>query len=154
MGLLDWLRTRGLTLATCRQADLDVWLASNDLSRRAETGHFVRWAISQRINPTLRFPATRWTGPALPLDQDQRWQQAQRLLHDDSLDLDNRVAGLLVLLYAQRPATISRLTIHDIDTTDDGTITLRLGSVPVVLPEPLATLMGPTGSAVGQTPVR
>lgn len=140
VGLLDWLRTRRLTLATCRQADLDAWLASNDVSRRAETGHFVRWAISQRINPTLQFPATRWTGPALPLDHEQRWRQAQRLLHDHSLDLDDRVAGLLVLLYAQRPAAISRLTIHDIDTIDEATLTLRLGSVPLVLPEPLATL--------------
>jgi hypothetical protein len=139
VGLLDWLRTRGLTLATCRQADLDAWLTSNDLSRRAETGHFVRWAISQRINHDLQFPATRWTGPAVPLDHEERWRQTQRLLHDDSLDVDDRVAGLLVLLYAQRPATISRLTIEDIETTDSA-LTLDLGSVPVALPEPLATL--------------
>ena len=44
-----------------------------------------------------------------------------------------------MLLYAQRPAAISRLTLDDLDTSD-GTVRLRLGSVPVVLPEPLATL--------------
>jgi hypothetical protein len=30
-------------------------------------------------------------------------------LHDDTLDPENRVAGLLVLLYAQQPAAIGRL---------------------------------------------
>ena len=136
IGLLDWLRGRGLTLATCRQADLDAWLTREHVSHRAEAGHFVRWAISQRLNPNLRFAATRWTGPAGPLDQEQRWHQAKRLLHDDNLDTDDRVAGLLLLLYAQRPATISRLTVDDIDTNDD-TVKLRFGSVPIVLPEPL-----------------
>lgn len=139
IGLLDWLRTRGLALATCRQADLDTWLTSNDASYRITTGHFVRWAISQHINRNLRFDATRWTGPARPLDHEQRWQQAKRLLHDDTLAADDRVAGLLLLLYAQRPAAISRLTLNDINTSGD-TLTLRLGSIPVELPEPLATL--------------
>ena len=138
--LLDWLHTRGLTLSSCRQPDLEAWLTSNGASHRAEVGHFVRWAISQRINPDLRFAATRWTGPARPLDQQQRWEQAKRLLHDDGLDTDDRVAGLLVLLYAQRLAAISRLTLDDINTSGD-TVELRLGTVPVMLPEPLATLV-------------
>jgi hypothetical protein len=140
INLLAWLRPRGLTLDTCRQPDLEAWLTSDDASHQAEVGHFVRWAISQRINPNLQFAATRWTGPARPLDQEQRWHQAKRLLHDDTLDTDDRVAGLLVLLYAQRPATISRLTLDDIDA-DAATVELRLGSVPVELPEPLAALV-------------
>jgi hypothetical protein len=140
IGLLDWLRGRGLTLASCQQADLDAWLTSEDVSRRAEAGHFIRWAISQRLNRKLRFAAIRWTGPARPLDQEGRWQQAKRLLHDSTLDTDDRVAGLLLLLYAQRLTTISRLTVDDIDTSK-GTVKLRFGNVPVVLPEPLSTLV-------------
>jgi integrase len=139
VGLLGWLRERGLTLASCSQADLDAWLAGTDATRKAEAGHFVRWAISCGINRHLQFAATRWTGPVGPLDHDGRWQQARRLLHDGTLATGDRVAGLLVLLYAQRPAALSRLTLDDIDTSD-GTVRLRLGSVPVRLPEPLATL--------------
>lgn len=139
IGLLDWLRTRSLTLTTCRQPDLDTWLTSTAASHRPETGHFVRWAISQRLNRHLQFAATRWTGPARPLDHEERWHQAKRLLHDNTIDTDDRVAGLLLLLYAQRPAAISRLTLNDIDTSDDA-VTLQLGSIPVELPEPLATL--------------
>ena len=139
IGLLDWLHARGLTLATCGQGELDAWLTGSDITGRAQAGHFVRWAVSQNINRDLQFAATRWTGPVGPLDHEHRWEQARRLLHDDTLATDDRVAGLLVLLYAQRAATISRLTLDDIDTSQ-GTVTLRLGSVPVVLPEPVATL--------------
>jgi hypothetical protein len=137
--LLDWLDTRGLTLATCGQGDLEDWLTSKEVSHRAEAGNFVRWAISARVNRHLQFAATRWTGPCGPLEPEERWHQAKRLLHDDTLDTGDRVAGLLLLLYAQWPSTISRLSIDDVTTTDDA-VRLRLGSAPVVLPEPLAGL--------------
>lgn len=141
IALLDWLAVRGVTLATCRQGDLEAWLTSSDVSDRAETGHFVRWAIAQKISPDLQFAATRWVGPSGPLDHDDRWHQVRRLLHDGTLATHDRVAGLLVLLYAQRASAISCLTIDDVDIdADEATVTLRLGSVPVVLPEPVAIL--------------
>lgn len=59
IGLLDWLHARDLTLATCRQADLDLWLSSDHTGPRFGAGHFVRWAISHNINRSLRFAATR-----------------------------------------------------------------------------------------------
>lgn len=40
---LDWLHTRGSTLATCTQADLDQWLASKP-GPAARSANFVRWA--------------------------------------------------------------------------------------------------------------
>lgn len=137
IALLDHLRSHELTLPGCAQPDLDAALATNRAAGRA--GHFVRWAASQGINPTLRFSATRWTGPAGPLDHNLRWAHARDLLHNNTIDPADRVAGLLLLLYAQRPATISRLSLDDIDIKND-TVALRLGSIPVVLPEPLATL--------------
>jgi hypothetical protein len=33
-----------------------------------------------------------------------RWDDARRLLHDETLTTADRVAGLLLLFYAQRPA--------------------------------------------------
>jgi hypothetical protein len=44
-----------------------------------------------------------------------------------------------VLLYAQRPAAISRLTI-DHTRTSGGQVLIRLGDEPVVLPQPVAAL--------------
>lgn len=137
--LLDWLRNRDLTLGGCRQGDLDAWLTGGDATHRREAGNFVRWAAGQKLTD-LEAPAIRWSGPSGVIDTEARWDQARRLLHDNTLKPDDRVAGLLVLLYAQWPAVISRLTVDDV-ATDGNDVRLRLGREPVVLPEPLATLI-------------
>jgi hypothetical protein len=135
--LLNRLADHGRTLATARQADLDQWLA--DDNARREAGNFIRWARRNKLT-TLELPATRWAGPATPIDTEARWERARLLLHDDTIDTEVRLAGLLVLLYAQQPATISRLTLDHLQITPDN-IRLRLGREPVVLPEPLAALV-------------
>ncbi|MEV5205625.1 hypothetical protein [Streptomyces sp. NPDC053720] len=64
----------------------------------------------------------------------------RRLLHDDdSPKSEVRLAGLLLLLYAQWPAAISRLTVDHIEETD-GAVRIRLGAVPIELPAPVAEL--------------
>ena len=75
-----------------------------------------------------------------PVNRCQSPISTRWLLNDTTLNTADRVAGLLVLLYAQWPATISRLTLDHIDA-DDQAVRLRLGPQPVVLPEPLATLV-------------
>ncbi|MEV8598771.1 site-specific integrase [Streptomyces griseoviridis] len=137
--LLNWLGDQNLTLATCQQTDLERWMTSDDVRHRQEAGHFVRWALSQKIARDLTFPAERWNGPSQPMDDEARWHTARRLLHDDTLKSEDRLAGLLLLLYAQWPATISRLTVEQIEETD-GAVRIRLGAVPVELPAPVAEL--------------
>jgi len=136
--LLDWLNARNLTLVTCTQGDLENWMTSDDTTHRREAGHFVRWARTQKLTG-LDFPATKWGGPAQILDTEARWGHARRLLHDTTLKPEDRVAGLLVLLYAQWPSTVSRLTLGHVQLSDDK-VRLRLGREPVLLPEPLAGL--------------
>ncbi|SCF87726.1 hypothetical protein [Streptomyces sp. Ncost-T10-10d] len=138
--LLDWLEEQNLTLITCRQADLDRWMTSDDVLLRTEAGHFVRWALAQKITRDLSFPAVRWNGPTQLMDDEARWDTARRLLHDDTLKPEDRLAGLLLLLYAQWPATISRLTVNHIEETD-GAVHIHLGAVPVELPAPVADLV-------------
>jgi hypothetical protein len=137
--LQDWLSTRGLTLATCTQADLEAWLGDEDTTHRREAGHFVRWARKQKLT-SLDLPAIKWGGPQRILDTEARWDQARRLLHDDAIKPEDRVAGLLVLLYAQWPAAVSRLTLDHVQAGDDQVL-LSLGREPLVLPEPLAGLV-------------
>lgn len=139
VAFLDWLAARGLTLASCTQASLDEWMAAASASQRGATGHFVRWARNQKLT-TAEFPASRWGGPARVIDTEARWEQARWLLHDDAVSPEDRVAGLLVLLYAQQPAAISRLTPGHVQASDDQ-VRLMLGREPVVLPEPLASLI-------------
>jgi hypothetical protein len=93
-----------------------------------------------RVALGLDFPATKWGGPKRVLDIQTHWQQARWLLHDDAVKPEDRVAGLLVLLYAQWPSTISRLTLDHVQHGDNH-VRLRLGHEPIVLPEPLAGLV-------------
>ena len=114
-------------------------LASEGATRRGDAGHFVRWAAAEKLT-RLELPAIRWSGPSGVIDAEKRWDQARWLVHDDTVDPADRVAGLLVLLYAQRAARISRLTLAHVQQSGDG-VRLHLGARPVVLPEPLAGLV-------------
>jgi hypothetical protein len=138
VALLDWLEARNLTLAACGQGDLDRWLTGGEASYCYHAGHFVRWATRQHLT-ALSFPATKWAGPARALDGQARWDAARRLLHDGALNARDRLAGLLVLLYAQPVARISRLTTDHV-TTDGITVKIRFGPAPVTLPDPVADL--------------
>jgi hypothetical protein len=139
-GFLDWLTAQDLTLSSCAQPDLDRWASGDDLTYRDETAHFVRWSVTHRHASHLTFGAVRWEGPRGPHDSEKRWDDARRLLHDDKLTVSDRVAGLLLLLYAQRIANIVKLTtdhVHD----DGDRVKVVLGTSPVVLPEPVAGLV-------------
>jgi hypothetical protein len=137
--LLDWLTGRGLDLAGARQGDLDTWLASDHATHHGEAGNFVRWARRQKLT-SLDFAATKWDGPTGVIDAEARWRHARRLLHDDTVKPEDRVAGLLLLLYAQGLAAISRLTLDHVDAGEQH-VRLRLGREPIVLPEPLDALV-------------
>lgn len=138
IAFLDWLAAHHLTLQTCRQSDLDRWAVDEKAIYRQETGRLIRWARANKLTG-CHLPSTRWTGPARPLDHQHRWDTARRLLHDDTIKPEDRLAGLLVLLYAQQTAAISRMTV---DQIQDGTteVTIRLGRAPIQLPEPVAAL--------------
>jgi hypothetical protein len=138
IAFLDWLTEHRLTLGTCGQADLDRWLTDNTATNRGPAGHFIRWAHKNKLT-SVRVGAHRWMGPTQPLDDQHRWNTARRLLHDDTLKPDDRLAGLLVLLYAQTPAAICRMTIVDVEPEMDP-VRLHLGSSPIHLPEPVANL--------------
>jgi hypothetical protein len=138
ISFLDWLAARGISLADARQGDLDEWTTSSDATLRKETKHFLRWANKHKLT-SIDAPATRWDGPCGVIDTEARWEKARRLLHDETIKPQDRLAGLLVLLYAQWPAAISRLTIDHI-RTGGGRVLIHLGDEPVVLPEPVASL--------------
>jgi hypothetical protein len=140
IGFLDRLASENLTLATCTQPDLDRWAGAETSTHWNATGHFVRWAVTHRHARGLTFSAARWEGPRGPHDGEKRWDDARRLLHDDTLPTPDRVAGLLLLLYAQRVAAIARLTTDHVHT-DTGQVSILLGTAPVIVPEPLAGLV-------------
>lgn len=99
----------------------------------------MRWALAQKIARDLSFPTERWNDPSQAMENEARWDSARRLLHDDTLKPGDHFAGLLLLLCAQWPAAISRLTTDHIEEADRA-VRIRLGAVPVELPAPVADL--------------
>ncbi|MEV8020392.1 hypothetical protein AB0O76_29450 [Streptomyces sp. NPDC086554] len=137
---LRWLESQGKTLSTCTQTDVETY-ARTKSSYLQQCSAFIRWAVHRRYTaPDLVARAIRWTGPAGPHNGDERWTVARRLLHDDSLSAADRVAGLLVLLYAQTTSSILRLTCDRV-RQDEEHVLLYLGERPIQLPEPLDALM-------------
>lgn len=140
---LEFLHDHGLTLTTCTQADVDLWLAGPPSRRGARD--FVRWAHRRGLCSELEIvkPTQGW--PTRRLAPGVHEQTVRRLLSDDTIGLVDRVSGLLVGCYGQLPARLVRLTIDDITiddiTIDDTTVTIRFGRDRVTLAEPVAVFV-------------
>jgi hypothetical protein len=135
--LLAWLTSRGTPLAGCRQADIDDWLATGPAACNARG--FLAWAAGQGHCPALEMPRpARQAGTAI--SPGQRWELATRLLHDDDLQVTDRVAGCLVLLFGQNMTRVAALTTSDV-TTCGQDVSVRLGRHEVPVPHPLGRLL-------------
>lgn len=136
--LLNWLRARDKSLATCSQEDIDVWLTHDTFSRARG---FVSWAVRGGHARSIEIPRFK-NEPTREVfsDHDRRWALARRLLTEDTGTLADRVAGLLVLLYAQRVTKITRLTTSQVTHTDHG-IEILLGGQPISVPSAFGDLI-------------
>jgi hypothetical protein len=95
-----WAGARGLTLSQLRQEDLDGWLEERS-STVAIVGPFLSWAARGRVMAPLDAGRRRDRSHVEPISNEERLSVAKRLLHDEQIDLRDRVAGLLILIYAQ-----------------------------------------------------
>ena len=136
--LVCWLHDHDLELRDLRQQHLDTWLSAGR-STRSRVRPFLAWAQRGRLIPRLHAPSGHGLNAAAPSDTEQRLDTLQRLTTDESLDLRDRVAGALVLLFAQPITRLVRLTPADVHFDRDA-VYLQLGRDPVELPEPLGRL--------------
>jgi hypothetical protein len=139
ISLLIWLNKHGQTLGTCTQLHIDTWLDS-DRAARPFGRNFILWAVRNRHSGPLKVPARSPAPASSFIDQDDRWRLIRRLLHDDEIDLTDRVAGLLVLLFAQPMSHIVRITPKEI-MSSGGKVTITLGREPLELPPPVDVLL-------------
>jgi len=153
--LITWLRDHGTSLASCTQRDIDDWLAAGPgTCFHART--FVAWASGRGHAGDIEIPRPVRSETLAQLEEDRRWELVRSLLHDDARAIEDRVAGLLVLLYGQPLARIARLTRDQVTDSPDS-VTLLLGTMPVELHDPLDGLIrqllarGHGRAAVGRT---
>lgn len=138
IALCDWLAQRDVPLSEVRQGDIDDWLVEGGPSARS-VRDFLDWTAERKTTARLVVPG-RPSVEGTALDDHARWAIVERLLHDGTIDLTDRVAGCLVLVYAQQLSRLVSLTVEQVVTTDDA-VHLRLGFGPVVIPEPLGHML-------------
>jgi hypothetical protein len=136
---LQWLSEHGLTLATCRQADVDSWHVEHSEHSRNAIRAFLLWCIAGKVTGCFRLPAARLR-QATPLPRHERVELLGRLLTDHDLPLRTRVAATIVLLHAQPLSRVVRLTVDDVVHNGDQVL-LRLGEPPSPVPGPAADLL-------------
>jgi hypothetical protein len=137
--LITWLHESSKNLATCAQHDIDTWL-TNAPGTHHHARAFVLWTSRRGYTHQLDIPQPARNEALARIEDDQRWDLVRSLLHDDSPALEDRVAGLLVLLYGQPLGRIVRLTRDQIIQSPTR-VELLLGSVPLNLPAPLDELI-------------
>lgn len=145
--LLAWLEEQDAGLVDLDQPCLDEWITSTTESY-SDARPFLLWATRRHLAGPLTLPprATSRRRPIQPAD----WDLSRRLLHDPlpepgtperPAQLRLRIAGLLVLLYAQPVSRISRLTLDRITARGATTVELSLGATAITAPPALAALI-------------
>lgn len=114
MRFLEWLTTRGLTLADATQADVDVWLDAGRAARRQLLADFVRWSNQHGLTNRIDVPTGRRTEPDLSMTSEERSAQLRRALSDEAVPVDVRAAAALLFLYGIPVSHIARIQLDDL----------------------------------------
>ena len=116
---LAWLEVEAPPCPTLTQADLDRYVVEHPAGATL-LAPFVCWAPDRSRQAQSRSPPASRPMPIVALSDAQRWAQVELLLHDDSIRLYARVAGLFTLLFAQPLARICGMRADQIGGTPDG----------------------------------
>jgi hypothetical protein len=137
--LCGWAREQALTLGELRQPEIDEWVTSGPSTRR-EIEIFINWTTSKRYSTKLTLPRTRQRSMPAEIGADERWALAKRLLHDEDVELADRVAGLLILFYGQPLTRVLALKRDAVRLDRDYDAWIKLGRHPTRLQPPLNRL--------------
>ena len=146
---LTWLRQNNLDLTGLGQTDMDRYSAEHP-SRAESLAVFLAWARRSAVTKALEVPIRQPPLPMVTLSDAQRWAEVDILLHDHTIALNARVAGLFTLLFAQPLARICQMTADQVHKQPEGHLTVTFDTVPVELPEPLDRLVLAQVAAPGQ----
>jgi hypothetical protein len=119
------------------QTDIDDWFSSASNPHGARD--FLVFAIGRRRCPRVEIPdrARRSSPGCAP---ERLATISCRLLTDQTINLGDRVAGLLVVLMAQPVTRIASLETHHVIEDEDGLV-LSIGVDPFPVPDALAALL-------------
>ena len=153
---LTWLRdAHDVGPNGIQQAHVDEYLSAGTTTRR-HIRNYLHWLDP---SPTRRFrkiDAPYRIANSTPIvTQEQRLQMVRNCLEFDQVVLSTRIAGLILLLWAQPLNRIVMLRRRDISPRIDG-LYLTFGTVPSIVPPELADTFGdyfahPSNQQTGNT---
>jgi len=137
---LAWLAAHNTSITTVTQTELDQYAVEHPGRAHAVVA-FLAWTTRTGLTSGIKLPTHQPPQPEVTLADEDRWAQVQLLLHDNTIRLYTRVAGLFTLLFAQPLARITRMRAEQIAVDQDGHVTVTFDSFPIELPEPLDRLV-------------
>lgn len=138
---LAWLAAHDTSITAATQAELEQYAIEQPGCAKIVVA-FLAWAGRTGLSSGIRLATNpQQAQPEVTLGDEERWAQVELLLHDDTIRLYVRVAGLFTLLFAQPLARITRMRADQITTHDDGHVTATFDTVPIELPESLVLLV-------------
>jgi hypothetical protein len=132
----NWLTAEhGSTVEQLTQAHIDRWQSTGPTTRE-HISRFIRWAIKARvIASNLEVaPHRRGTAPRMPIEQQNA--VIEKVAHQQTLHPRDRLAAILMIVFAQRAEDISALTWKQIAISADK-VTVDLAGLPIDFPPPL-----------------
>jgi len=134
-----WLDQQTIPLNRVPQAALDRYYSRLPTAHQQSLRGFLNWTMQTNRMPRLAFTRPRFrVGEALT--QHHRIALLRTILHAEDQPLAARVAGCLLLLYAQPIPRIQTLRIDDVIRGEDELL-LRLGEPASPVPQPFASLL-------------
>ncbi len=141
VAFLAWLETRGHSLHTATQADLEQFLTTQPKSVGGQLGQFLSWARDTGVNSALSLTPRKAPEPQVTMSDGDRWGHVNTLLHGDSIRLYTRIGGLFMLLFAQPITDICLMRTSQVDTSDPRRVLVAFEHTPIQMPDPLAVLI-------------
>lgn len=135
---LAWMDAKDMSLGDLDQRTLDRYTAR--IKTREPVDHFVRWATKSRLAGDLATHDRAARNTMTTMTEEELWRATDLLLTDESVELEVRVAGLFVLLYAQLLGRAVSLTRNQINVTSER-VTVQFGATPIVLDDMVGDLV-------------
>ncbi len=124
----NWLTAEhGITIAQLSQAHIDRWQSTGPTTRE-HIIRFIKWAIKARLvaSDLEVTPHRRGTAPRMSITQQNA--VIEKVAHQQTLHPRDRLAGILVIVFAQRAEDVAALTWKQITITAD-TVTIDLAGL-------------------------
>jgi hypothetical protein len=139
LDLLAWLDERRMTIDGLTQEYLDIWLSEGSASRYY-IRYFIKWLQSRGVASGVTVPRVGRGYPVALMDEKERWDVLEACLTDESMPIDVRAAGALVLLYGMTLYRVGNLRAEHLTRSGEDAY-LFIGHQPVLLPPRLAHLL-------------